>query len=242
VEFRKSVQTDVVFFLLDAFNVFNLITVLFSFGICHVLARYIYEATHYDLILNISNPVLQFTVLFVIVDLKNYFSHFLFHKYQSLWRLHEFHHSATEFCMLTRYRGHFLEVALKRFIDVIPFAIFGASIESYFIIKAMSEIHQIALHSGYKSDWGWIGKFILVSPAAHWIHHSVDKMHYDKNFGNTFIVWDRLFRTYHPAEKKIELGVTDNAYNQRGVVKDVVIGYRNFFTSLFKGKSTDRIS
>ncbi len=229
--FNGSVRTDFVFFLLDAFNLYNLITVALSFGVFHVLARLVYEATNFDLIYTIPGLPLQFIVLFVLNDLKNYFSHWLFHKYDALWKLHEFHHSATEFCMLTRYRGHFLETALKRMLDVIPFAIFG-SIEAYFAVKVLSEMHQLALHSAYTSNWGWIGRYILVSPAAHRIHHSVSTRHYNRNMGNTFIFWDRLFGTYHQPDAVIEIGVDENPYNRNGVVRDVVSGFQRFFAAL----------
>lgn len=150
--------------------------------------------------------------------------------------MHEFHHSATEFCMLTRYRGHFLETALKRIIDVIPFAIFG-SVESYFIVKIIIEMHQLVLHSSIKSDWGFLGKYIVVSPAAHKIHHSIKREHYGRNYGNTFIFWDRLFGTYHAETSIEELGVEENPYNKDGVIKDIfkiIVRFFNYLTDSFK--------
>lgn len=239
-EFKGSVKTDFFFFLIDAFNVYNLIAVIVTFGVFHLAARLIYETTHLDLAVHIANPYLQFAVVFVFSDFKNYWSHRIFHRYMPFWKLHEFHHSATEFCMLTRYRGHFVENAVKRLFDVIPFAILGAPIESYFAVKVLSEIHQIALHSSFTSDWGWLGRYILVSPAAHRIHHSVEFDHYDRNFSNTFIFWDRIFGTYHPAVDVKELGVEDNPYNKEGMVKDMVIGVRRFLTSLFPRKASSQ--
>ena len=116
-------------------------------------------------------------------------------------------------------------------LDVIPFAIFG-SIEAYFAVKVLSEMHQLALHSAYTSNWGWIGRYILVSPAAHRIHHSVSTRHYNRNMGNTFIFRDRLFGTYHSPDLVTEIGVDENPYNRNGVVHDVVSGFRRFFNAL----------
>ena len=230
-QYKKSTQTDVFFYILDVLNIYNLFTVVFSFGIFHILARLIYEATAFELISTIYNPYIQFTVLFIFSDLKNYFSHYVFHRYKTLWSLHEFHHSATQFCMLTRHRGHFLESALKRMIDVIPFAIFG-SIETYFIVKVLTEIHQLVLHSSIKSDWGFIGRYIFVSPSAHRIHHSIKRKHYGKNFGNTFIFWDRLFKTYQPKTIVEKLGIEKNPYNKDGVIKDIFKVIIRFFRYL----------
>ena len=38
LKFKGSVKTDVAFFALDVFNLYNLITVLLTFGAFHVLA------------------------------------------------------------------------------------------------------------------------------------------------------------------------------------------------------------
>jgi len=37
----------------------------------------------------------------------------------------------------------------------------------------------------------WLSK-ILISPAQHQIHHSVDPKHFDRNFGLIFSIWDQL--------------------------------------------------
>jgi sterol desaturase/sphingolipid hydroxylase (fatty acid hydroxylase superfamily) len=230
-QLQGSIRTDLTFYLLDVLNLYNLFTVILSFGIFNILARLIYEYAHLDIILTIDNYYLQFLVLFIFSDLKNYLSHFIFHKFKTLWTLHEFHHSASHFCMLTRHRGHFLETALKRMIDVIPFVIFG-SVETYIAVKVLTEVHQLVLHSSIKSDWGFIGKYILVSPAAHRIHHSIERKHYGRNYGSTFIFWDRLFGTYQPYTFIKELGVEDSQFNKNGVIKDIVIVFTNFFSHL----------
>jgi sterol desaturase/sphingolipid hydroxylase (fatty acid hydroxylase superfamily) len=52
---------------------------------------------------------------------------------------------------------------------------------------------------------GWLGRLIL-SPAHHQIHHSVDEAHHDRNFGNTFAGFDWLFGTlFIPPRKRPKL-------------------------------------
>lgn len=145
--------------------------------------------------------------------------------------MHEFHHSTTLFYILTRHRGNFLETALKRMIHVISFAIFD-SLEAYIIIKVFIEIHQHLFHSSIKSNWGVLGRYIIVSSFAHRIHHSVERKQFGKNFGNTFIYWDRLFGTYKPHTVLKELGVEENRYNKVGVFKDILRGLVEFFKYL----------
>ena len=203
--FNKSTRTDFIFWLIEIFSFYNIIGFVLSFGICYYLVGQIQKRFAFDLILHIKNPLLQFGLLFLISDFKSYVRHYFFHRSRSLWQLHSVHHSATDLNILTRQRGHFLETEISRFFDVIPFVIFGAPIQTYFFIKILTEAHQMIVHSSLTSHWGFIGKYILVSPSAHRIHHSIDKKHFDKNYGSTFIFWDRIFGTYHPHVKLKQL-------------------------------------
>ena len=35
-----------------------------------------------------------------------------------------------------------------------------------------------------------------MSPSLHWIHHSINPEHHDKNLGFVFPFWDKIFGTY----------------------------------------------
>jgi sterol desaturase/sphingolipid hydroxylase (fatty acid hydroxylase superfamily) len=37
---------------------------------------------------------------------------------------------------------------------------------------------------------------VIVTPAMHRVHHSIDRSEADSNFGQIFSFWDRLFATY----------------------------------------------
>ncbi len=218
--FKKSTRIDIIAWLIESINIFSLFSITLSFGVCYYLVGQIQNSFQVDF--KISNPSLQFTVIFIVSDFKGYISHFVFHKSTSLWQLHSFHHAATNFNILTRQRGHFLEAEIKRFFDVLPFVIFGAPIATYFIVLILSEVHQMLLHSASNSDWGFVGRKILVSPAAHRVHHSIDPKHFNKNFGVTFIFWDILFKTYHPKTDIVEIGIPNNPYN-KGYFRDVLL-------------------
>ncbi len=225
--FKKSVRTDIIFFLMNAFKLYDLVTIGLSFGICHFITYFISKTIQLDLILEIKNYYVEFFILFMVSDIKTYYAHYLLHRFPLLWQLHEFHHSATDLCLFTRYRDHFLERALRRLLDVLPVVILGSTIKTYLMLQVVLELHKLLVHSNIKSDWGWIGKYIIVSPAAHQIHHSKKPEHYDKNFGNTLIFWDRLFGTYYKPEPVKALGIPNNEYNKKGFLMDI-------FTSIHK--------
>jgi sterol desaturase/sphingolipid hydroxylase (fatty acid hydroxylase superfamily) len=230
LKFEKSTQVDLISWIIENLNIYNTFSLIFSFGMCYYLVGLVQNYFNFNL--EIKNAELQFIVIFIISDFKGWISHYCFHISKNLWQLHSFHHSATNFNILTRQRGHFLESEIKRFFDVIPFIIFGAPISTYLFIKIFTELHQMLVHSSSNSNWGLIGKYILVSPAAHRVHHSIDPKHFNKNFGVTFIFWDRLFKTYHKKEKNIILGIPENPFN-KGYVKDVLHCQWLFIRSIF---------
>jgi sterol desaturase/sphingolipid hydroxylase (fatty acid hydroxylase superfamily) len=47
------------------------------------------------------------------------------------------------------------------------------------------------------------------------VHHSSNDKYLDKNFGSTFIIWDRMFGTFQSEEEKPVYGITTpiNSYN-----------------------------
>ena len=52
---------------------------------------------------------------------------------------------------------------------------------------------------------------IVMSPAQHVIHHSIDTQHWNKNFGVKLALWDGLFGTlYVPREPEtLQVGLPD---------------------------------
>lgn len=138
-QFNSSTRNDLIAWIIETLNIYKIFSIFLSFGICYYLVGLIQKSIYLDF--NISNSTIQFVLILVVSDLKNWISHYTFHRSNTLWQLHSFHHSATNFNILTRQRGHFLESELRRFFDIIPFVIFGAPISTYFFITILKEIH-----------------------------------------------------------------------------------------------------
>ena len=143
----RSAKGDLWLWLLGVFQLYNLFTLLFSFGIFYVLISMAVKSFHFDLITYISNPFLQFMVVFVASDFKHYIRHALSHKIGWFWELHKYHHSAEHLNMITVQRGHFLETAVITLFDAALFILTGAPAESYLSILLLREAHQMFIHS-----------------------------------------------------------------------------------------------
>lgn len=234
LQFDKTIRNDFISWFLVVFNFFNVLAFLLSLGICYYLTILLHRKVDLQLIQFVTNPYLQFLIVFVIGDFKNYWSHYFFHRFDPMWKLHEFHHSSTNLSILTTYRGHFIERAIGSLFDVIPYVLLGVPIQMFFLVAIIKEVHLLLIHSSIRSDWGFVGKYILVSPAAHRLHHSIETRHYQKNFGSNFIFWDRMFGTYHPAEQIDEIGIVGSKYNKKGYLYDIYQSANGFIVSSSK--------
>ena len=163
------------------------------------------------------------SVYFIFDDFTKFYVHRCMHKWNILWALHKVHHSATTLTPMTVFRTHPLESIIFSFRGAITQAItisififlfganvdlitvLGANIFSFFFNILGSNLRHS--HIGIKY-WKWL-EYIVISPAQHQVHHSIDKKHYDKNFGVAFAFWDWIFGSHHHSEDidKLILGV-----------------------------------
>lgn len=161
----------------------------------------------------------------VLNDLINYWTHVIFHKVPLLWAFHQVHHSAETLTPATSYRVHPIEI--------IGFAICQAPVVGFsavFYENILGRDQQIAMvfgvsilgfvlsllgthlrHSHIWFSYGpWLNR-VVMCPAHHQIHHSIDPRHWNKNFGVKLTVWDVLFGThYNPgAPEVLRVGLPD---------------------------------
>jgi len=165
-------------------------------------------------------------VLVLLSDLTRYFLHRLLHEIPLLWTLHKVHHSAEVMTPLTLYRTHPLEVMLSLlrdfltigFVSGVFFYVFGESVDAMMVlgVNAGRFIFNLAganlRHSHVWLSYGRRLEKILISPAQHQIHHSDNPIHYNKNYGSQFALWDWIFGTLYVTKKreKITFGLKLN--------------------------------
>lgn len=161
--------------------------------------------------------------IMVATDFGFFFTHYLMHKIPVLWYFHEVHHSAEVLTPITAYRSHPVE-------DMVGYAVgavlsgFGAAfyaglsgnhveLPQFFGINIIlflffSFAFQLR-HSHIWLSYGPLLNRIFISPAQHQIHHSRAQLHWDKNFGFTFALWDWMWGTLYVPKmrEKIHYGV-----------------------------------
>lgn len=225
----STVKVDIFTYLFSSLRIIDMLAILFSFGISLMIPSWFRTLVGYNLLATIKSPILQNICFVIVLDFTLYWIHRVSHTVPALWELHKFHHSATEMTILTTARLHPLEIAINNVVFSLPLFILGIPVETYliffFFTNWLGHIH----HSMIPWTWGFVGKYIFLSPAAHRIHHSTEVKHYNKNFGTVTPVWDRLFGTWYVGSDLNEnVGVDDNNFNQKSVLHDYILAYRRF--------------
>ena len=110
--------------------------------------------------------------------------------------------------------SHFLlEAQFAGFIKVSICALAGIYPLMLFVRPLIDGLWGNFIHVGedaIKDDrFRFLGKVIL-TPSHHRAHHARNPLYIDTNFCNLLNIWDRVFKTYQPENKKIkfEYGIT----------------------------------
>ncbi|MEM6679210.1 MAG: creatininase family protein [Pseudomonadota bacterium] len=145
------------------------------------------------------------------MDFAVFLAHYLHHRLPWLWPFHAVHHSAEVLTPLTLFRMHPVDL----FLTGLAMACFVAGAMALFVWltgEAPSELTILGVNvvvfafylAGYnlRHSHIWLSyppwlSHILISPAQHQTHHSVDEKHWDRNFGLIFAFWDWMFGTLY---------------------------------------------
>ena len=134
-------------------------------------------------------------IAFITIDFYGYWSHRLAHQINFLWNKHAIHHSSEEFnlsCALRQSISSF--VNLFTFL-LIPAAILGVPAKVIAITLPIHLFLQFWYHTKHIKKLGFLEQ-IIVTPSHHRVHHAINPEYMDKNHGQIFIFWDKLFGTY----------------------------------------------
>lgn len=162
---------------------------------------------------------------FVYDDFLRFFHHRLMHKIPCLWRLHSVHHSAKILTPVTLYRTHPLESAMATVRNSLSVGVITGVFVFYFSqtltlwtvlgVNGFGFLFNLLganlRHSHLPIGFGkWI-ESIFISPKQHQIHHSVNLIHRDKNFGVSLAVWDKMGGSWvsssDPSASKLKFGL-----------------------------------
>lgn len=229
----KSTINDIFSYILYSTSLIVLIAAILSLGIPYFAKTIFFSETLFEAGEYLPSWAHLFIYL-IFLDFIHYWQHRLMHRIGPLWEIHKFHHSAEEMNVITVYREHPLDKALLAFTSVIPIFLMGRPVGDFIIFFAFYNAIGFLKHSRLPWTLGWFGKYIIQSPRDHWIHHSKNREHHDKNFANNFAIWDHIFGTYYNGKNQnAELGLNKTDLN-KNYLRDLWRVQINFLTKALK--------
>lgn len=150
-----------------------------------------------------GEPALQFLVAFVLIDFFRYWLHYAHHQVPWLWTFHRVHHSAERLDASTGLRMHLVDFIQLSLLPVVIFQtlLFTGSwapgvIEAALAVGVVMDAFQhgnIRWNAEHPAARVW--GLAFNHPLFHSWHHTRDGERCDGNYGNSLVIWDRIFRT-----------------------------------------------
>jgi sterol desaturase/sphingolipid hydroxylase (fatty acid hydroxylase superfamily) len=169
------------------------------------------------------HPLVAIAVITLASFLAYEFGYWLFHwaahTHPLLWEFHKIHHTAEVLTPLTVWRVHPVEQVI--FINTLAvvvgvceglgryflgggaqvYAMSGVNILLVFFVYAFVHLQHSQAWIAFTGVWGRL----LLSPAHHQVHHSVDPKHHNRNMGSCLAIWDWLFGTLYVPSREREV-------------------------------------
>ena len=230
----RSSRRDVLSYVLDVTGALRLIGHTVTLGSGYLVGQFIQNRLHLNLTGSLANPAIQVCGFLFAKSFFDYWMHRLMHTFPALWEIHKYHHSAAEMNVVTAHRESILVAPFSSLYFAIPLGIIGTPTTAFWILGFVMELHAVLVHSQLITSWGRVGEYILISPLAHRVHHSLDQKHWGKNYGFVFPLWDHIFGTYHLDEipETIAVGVSDATYNHASWPEEMAYCMKSFYGQL----------
>jgi alkylglycerol monooxygenase len=132
---------------------------------------------------------------FICIDFAGYWNHRLSHKINIFWNQHMIHHSSESFNLACALRQSVSNLIAYFPLLLLPAALLGVP---YKVIAILAPVHLFAQFWYHTQHIGKLGvlEYIIVTPSQHRVHHAINERYIDKNLGQVFSIWDRMFGTF----------------------------------------------
>ena len=193
---------------------FTFTTILINFSLAFLLVKSSdWVSNNYFGLIHLYDFPLWIKVILgiLLLDLVGaYLAHYVEHNVKPLWMIHLVHHSDHKVDTTTANRHHPLESLIRFSFTLFGVFVSGVPIGVVMLYQSLSIISTQFTHANIRLSKR-LDKFIsyiFVSPDMHKIHHHFRLPYTDKNYGNIFSIWDRIFGTFvYYDREKIKYGV-----------------------------------
>jgi sterol desaturase/sphingolipid hydroxylase (fatty acid hydroxylase superfamily) len=141
------------------------------------------------------NTVWAWTILLFLDDFVYYWFHRFSHEIRFFWNFHVVHHSSNQYNLSVAVRQSWFSGVAHWIFYIIP-AFLGFPLWAFVFMHGLNLIYQFWIHTKTITKLPAFVEYIFNTPSHHRVHHGVNDLYLDKNYGGIFIFWDRLFGTF----------------------------------------------
>lgn len=190
------------------FGVLGVVSRILVKGTVIITYWWVYEYRIVDFGPDVNQLWWVWTLCFFANDFIYYWFHRWSHTVRFLWCTHVNHHSSEYMNFFTAARTPFLNW-VHHWIFWLPLPLLGFPPEMILIIESIGFLFAFIQHTQIIPKLGPI-EWVVNTPSHHRVHHGSNPQYIDKNYGNTLIIFDRIFGTFEPEEEEVKYGITKN--------------------------------
>lgn len=159
-----------------------------------------------------GNRWYTWVIAIVGVDVLFYAYHRIAHRVRLIWATHQAHHSSRYFNFATALRQKWNNSG--EILMWIPLPLLGVPPWLVFTSFSVNLVYQFWIHTERIGTLPRPIEFVFNTPSHHRVHHGMDQLYLDRNYGGIFIIWDRIFGTFQPEVFRPHYGLTQGRTNQ----------------------------
>lgn len=179
---------------------------------------------------------IQILVTIMVLDFVNYWNHRVLHT-TPFWGIHAVHHADQHMTWTTSYRVHVFEGLIMALGVVLLSGWLNLPIEAVGIAGVIQGLHNKYVHCQLGWTHGPLRKWII-SPNNHRWHHAAIPEAHNKNFGDIFAVWDRMFGTYYdPCICDVEIGLEEGPHS---LVEIMIHPFKYWYEEFIRPQASKR--
>ena len=147
-----------------------------------------------------------FPLCLIWIDFWRYVAHRVAHESRFWWATHVTHHSSKKYNLSVSFRLGWTQYI--KIIFFLPVIATGFDPIVFFVCHQIEVLYQFWIHTEYIHKLPKPIEFFFTTPSHHRVHHATNDKYIDKNYGSTFIIWDRMFGTFQPETETPVYGIT----------------------------------
>jgi sterol desaturase/sphingolipid hydroxylase (fatty acid hydroxylase superfamily) len=151
-----------------------------------------------------DNPWIKYGLMFLLLDFLDYVYHYTMHRFAIFWRFHLVHHTDLTVDASTTVREHPGETVFRNGFLILWILLLGASPEILIIRQSVETLANIFQHTSLPLR-PWMARIlglVFITPNLHHIHHHIELPYTNRNYGDVFSIWDRIFGTFIELPRK----------------------------------------